>query len=107
MRNSEAKRLLLNRDDAICSRMSQTEALSRKTMQCEAEESRRSHYASKRVSKMMQRLEQLLEARSRGASQGSSRRDASRDDKRGEALPETVGPDAAGFHCVLRPVTRR
>jgi hypothetical protein len=77
LRNSEAKRLLLNRDDAICSRMSQTEALSRKTMQCEAEGSRTSHYASERVSKMMQRLELLLEARSHAASTGSSRCDAS------------------------------
>jgi hypothetical protein len=32
-------------------------------MQCEAEESRTSHYASERVSEMMQRLEQALRTR--------------------------------------------
>jgi hypothetical protein len=60
LRNSEAKRLLLPRNDAICGRMRQNELVLRKTMQCGAEKSRTSHYASTRVTKMMQRPEQLL-----------------------------------------------
>jgi hypothetical protein len=46
LRNSEAKRLLLPRDDAICDRVSQTELLLRKKMQSHPEKSRTIYFAS-------------------------------------------------------------
>jgi hypothetical protein len=92
MRNSEAKRLLLPRNDATCGRVRQNEQVLRKTMQCEAEESRTSHYALERVSTMMQRLELFLKRAAMGLSPGSSRRDASTDDRRQAAPPGAACP---------------